>query len=103
LLRCFFCSNSWCHLPCICNSLELEPVILHGICHILAYHLPLWMVCATCCHVCLPFCTVFATFWHFNLCLHDICYMLVLQTFNAGFFKDLGFLCGFLGFHLGFL
>ena len=27
------------HLPCICNSLELEPVILHGICYILAWSL----------------------------------------------------------------
>ena len=25
-------STSWCHLPCICNCLELEPVILHGFC-----------------------------------------------------------------------
>ena len=24
------------HSPCICNSLELEPVILHGICYMLA-------------------------------------------------------------------
>ena len=28
---------SWYHLPCICNSLELEPVIVHGICYILAW------------------------------------------------------------------
>ena len=27
------------HLPCICNSLELEPVILHGICYTLAWSL----------------------------------------------------------------
>ena len=40
-LRCwiFFCLLSRYHLPCICNSLELEPVILHGICYILAWSL----------------------------------------------------------------
>ena len=27
------------HLPCICNSLELEPVILHDICYMLAWSL----------------------------------------------------------------
>ena len=27
---------SWYHLPCISNSLELEPIILHGCCYILA-------------------------------------------------------------------
>ena len=27
----------WYLLPCICNSFELEPVILHGICYILAW------------------------------------------------------------------
>ena len=31
---------SWYHLPCICNSLELESVILHGICYIWA-----WLLC----------------------------------------------------------
>ena len=30
----FFGFLSRYHLPCICNSLELEPVILHGICYI---------------------------------------------------------------------
>ena len=43
---------SWCHLPCICNTLELQPVILLGICHILALQ-PL-------------ICIVFATFWYFT-------------------------------------
>jgi hypothetical protein len=95
LLRCFFCSNSWCHLPCICNSLELEPVILHGICHILAYHLPLWMVCATCCHVCLPFCTVFATCWHFNLSF-AWCLLHVGTSDVHVMWVPLGFLCGFI-------
>jgi hypothetical protein len=31
---------SWYHLPCICNSLELESVILHLICYIWA-----WLLC----------------------------------------------------------
>ena len=35
----FFLFLSRYHLPCICNSLELEPVILHGICYILAWSL----------------------------------------------------------------
>jgi len=52
----FFGFLSWHHLPCICNSLELEPVIFHGICHILALQ-PL-------------ICMVFAI------------YILVLQTFR---------------------
>ena len=30
---------SWYNLPYICNSLELEPVILYGICYILAWSL----------------------------------------------------------------
>ena len=81
----FFGRLSSYHLPCICNSLELESVILHGICYI-------W-------HGYFAFCTVFATFWqhlamfafHFSSYLprfgtstshlHGICYILVLQTF----------------------
>ena len=46
----FFCGFlSWYHWPCICNSLELEPVVLHGICYIFG-------------HARLPFCMVFVTF-----------------------------------------
>ena len=55
------------HLPCICNSLELEPDILHGICYILAWSLCILHVFFTFGHVCLPFCMVFVIFWHFNL------------------------------------
>ena len=48
ICSCFFCSGfglffgflSGYRLPCICNSLELESVILHGICYILA-----WLLC----------------------------------------------------------
>ena len=75
---------SWYHLPCICNSLELEPVILHGICYILA-----WSLCILHGHVCLPFCMVFVTFWHFNL------------SFAWYFKRSCGSLEGSLGFHLG--
>ena len=71
---------SWYHLPCICNSLELESVILHGICYILA-----WLLCTVhgICYIwpCSPsilhgvchvlalqplICVVFATFWYFK-------------------------------------
>ena len=71
---------SWYHLPCICNSLELEPVILNGICYILA-----WSLCIShgICYIwpCSPsilhgichtlafqplICMVFDTFWYFK-------------------------------------
>ena len=35
-LRIFFGFLGWYHLPSVCNGLELEFVILHGICHIWA-------------------------------------------------------------------
>ena len=108
----FFGFLSRYHLPCICNSLELEPVVLHGICYILA-----WSPCILhgICYIwpCLP------------SILHGICHILafqplicilVLQTFmwvSWGFFRlsfrvsfkvHLGFYLGLhLGFHLGFL
>ena len=68
------------HLPCICNSLELEPVILHGICYLLA-----WSLCI----------------------LHGICYILVLQTFMwvssiRPFYLGFHWGCHF-GIHEGFL
>ena len=95
----FFCLRFWIffgflsryHLPCIWNSLELEPVILHGICYILA-----WSLCILhgICYIwpCLP------SILHGNLLyfgistsdLHGICYILVLQTFmwvSWGFFR----------------
>ena len=71
---------SWYHLPCICNSLELESVILHGICYVLV-----WLLCILhgICYIwqCSPsilhgisnvlalqplICMVFATFWYFK-------------------------------------
>ena len=76
----FFGFLSWYHLPCICNSLELESVILHGICYILAWSLCIlhgicyiWpcspSILHGICHI-LAFqpliCMVFATFWYFN-------------------------------------
>ena len=76
----FFCFLSRYHLPCICNSLELEPVILHGICYILAWSLCIlhgicyiWpcspSILDGICHILAfqPFiCVVFATFWCFK-------------------------------------
>ena len=80
----FFASfpGTICHvLPCICNSLELEPVILHGICYfdMVTLHFA-W---------CLLHLAMFAFHFawylsHFGMStshLHGICYILVLQTF----------------------
>ena len=94
----FFGFLSWYHLPCICNSLELESVILHGICYILA-----WSLCIlhAICYIwqCLPF------------ILHSICNVLTLTSHLHGicyFKRSCGILESFfrlfhLGFHLGFL
>ena len=113
------------HLPCICNSLELEPVILHGICYILA-----WSLCILhgICYIwpCLPsilhgichilafqplICMVFATFWYFkrscgslegSLGFHLGCHLRFPLGFHLRFY--LGLHLGFyLGFQLGFL
>ena len=84
------------HLPCICNSLELEPVTLHGICYILA-----WSLCILhgICYIwpCSP------------SILHGICHILafqllicmVLATFWC-FKRSCGSLEGSLGFHFRF-
>ena len=78
---CFFC---WYHLPCICNSLELEPDILHDICHILACSLCMLRgICYS--WPCSP------------SILHGICHILVLQTFMWVSFRVS------LTFHLGIL
>ena len=99
---------SWCYLPCICNSLELAPVIFHGICYILHAHCAFCMVFAAFGHGRLPFCMVFATSH-----LHGICFILILQSFMSvswGFFRlsckvssgfHLGLHLGHLGFPLG--
>ena len=96
------------HLPCICNSLELEPVILHGICYTLAWSLGIF--------------TVYLQFWPcLPSILHSICHNLALRPLNCmvfatfWYFKHVGFLrsvsSGFrsglhlgvsLGFHAGF-
>ena len=47
VFSCFFEFLSRYQLSCICNSLELEPVILHGMCYILAWS-PSMLVFATC-------------------------------------------------------
>ena len=74
----FFGFVSQYHLPCTCNNLELEPVILHGICYILA-----WSLCILhgICYIwpCSPF------------ILHGICHIwafrplicMVFATFGA--------------------
>ena len=90
---------SWYHLPCICNSLELESVILHGICEILAWSQ--WWLCIVhgICYIwqCVP------------STLHGICDVLALQPFmwlSWEFFRlsfSVSFSVSFrvsLGFHL---
>ena len=81
----FFAFLSRYHLPCICNSLELEPVMLHGICYILAWSRYILQA---------MFAFHFAWYLsHFGVStshLHGICYILVLQTFmwvSRGFFR----------------
>ena len=86
---CFFCFLSWHHLPCICNSLELEPFISHGVCYILAWSL---RILHGICYVwpCSP--SILHCMSHFGIStshLHGICYVLALQRFtwvSWGFF-----------------
>ena len=112
---------SQCHLPCVCNSFELEPVILHGICYVLAWSLCIlhgvcyiWpcspSILHGICHI-LAFqpliCMVFATFWCFKRSCGSLEGSLGFHLgfhlrFHLGF--HLGFYLGYyLGFHLGFL
>jgi len=77
----FFDFLSWYHLPCICNSLEPEPVILHGICYILAWSRGIlhgicyiWQCSPSILHG-------IATFWHFNLSF--VWYLLHFGTSNV--------------------
>jgi len=76
-VRFFFALLSRYHLPCICNSLELEPVILHGICYILAWSLCLfaWYLL----HVAM-----------FAFILHGICHILAFQPFICMVFANFG-------------
>ena len=74
------------HLPCLWNSLELESVILHGICDILA-----WLLCILhgMCYI-LP--------WLPSI-LHGICQVLALQPLICMVFATCWFFkhsCGFL-------
>ena len=96
---CFFCFLSQHHLPCICNSLGLEPVILHGICYILA-----WSLCILhgICYIwpCSPsilhgICTYLSHFGISTFHLHGICYIWCFK-------RSCGSLEGSLGFHLRF-
>ena len=82
----FFCFLSWYHLPYICNSLELEPVILHGICYILAWSLG---ILHAICYIwqCLP------------SILNGICHILAVQPLIWMVFATFWYLkrsCGFL-------
>ena len=109
----FFGFLSWYHLPCICNSLELESVILLGICYILA-----WSLCIlhAICYIwqCVPsilhgichvltlqplICMVFATFCYFKRSC-GILESFFRLSFRVSFRVSLGFR---LEFHLGFL
>ena len=90
----FFGFLSWYHLPCICNSLELESVILHGVCYMLA-----WLLC-TLQGIC-----------YMRLCspsiVHGICHILALQPLICVVFATVWYFkrsCGFLGsfFRLSF-
>ena len=77
---------SWHHLPCIRNSLELESVILHGICYTLAWlfciltgicYILAWLLCKLYGICCIWPCS--------PSILHGICHLLALQTFQVGF------------------
>ena len=66
-------------LPCICNSLELEPVILHGICYILV-----WSLCILhgICHIWPRVPSILHGIYlsYFGIStshLHGVCYILV--------------------------
>ena len=91
---------SWHQLPCICNSLELESVILHGICYILAWSLCIlhgicyiWpcspSILHGICHILASkplICMVFATFWYFKRsCFHLGFYLGLHVVFYLGF------------------
>ena len=103
---------SWYHLPCICNSLELESVILHGICYILAWSLCIlhgicyiWpcspSILHGICHVLALqplICMVFATFWCFKRscgfleCFFRVSFRVSLGSFRVSCRVSLGFL-----------
>ena len=89
--RSFFGFLSRYHFPCICNSLELEPVILHGICYILT-----WSLCIFAWYLLHLAMFAFHFAWYLSyFCistshLRGICHILVLQTFmwvSWGFFR----------------
>ena len=80
---------SWYHLSCICNSLELKPIILHDICYIVA---------------CSPsllhgICYISGTSTSH---VYGICYMLVLQTFKTSHFAWYVLNVGTSNVHAGF-
>ena len=87
------------HLPCICNSLELESVILHGICYI-GQCLPS-ILHAICNVLALQplICMVFATFWYFKRScgfLESFFRLSFRVSFRVSFRASLGFLSGFI-------
>ena len=87
-------------LPCICNSVELEPVILHGLCYILV-----WSLCIFAWYI---FACIFYIWPCLLSILHGICHILAFQPFICMVFatfwyfkRSCGSLEGSLGFHLG--
>ena len=77
----FFGFLSRYHLPCICNSLELEPVVLHDICYILAWSLCILHGLLHLAMFAFHFAWYLSYFGISTSHLHGICYILVLQTF----------------------
>ena len=77
----FFCFLSWYHLPCICNSLELESVTLHGICYILAWSLRILHEICYMSMFAFHFAWYLPRFGTSTSHLHGIYYILVLQPF----------------------
>ena len=75
----FFGVLSWYNLPCICNNLEVEPVILHGICYFLALPSILPGICSMFGTSTFHFCMVFAAFWDGHLAF---CMVLVVSGTN---------------------
>jgi hypothetical protein len=80
---------SWCHLPCICNSLKLEPVILHGICYILPWSPSILHGISQFLELQPLICMIFATCWYFKRSCH-------VGFFRASLWFRLGFLLGFI-------
>ena len=95
---------SWYHLPCICNSLELESVILHGIRYVLA-----WLLCILydICYMLAWLLCILHGICYIWPCspsiLHGICNVLALQPLICMVFATFWYFKRSCGFHVGFL